>query len=235
MPITSNMSFSMSPMFGWGEYGLSYGFSTSLNFNFGGGWNLSIAGGIGNQYYGSNFSFSYKKWGAGYGLTHYYEQNVGAINYAGEQNVGTISVLLGGASIRISNDLFGDHNDRWRSSAVEIGYRDFVIGTYVTNNDGKKDSEDYQKLDERKNKSIEINENGNRQWAKGESFSAPFWIGFKSGNQICRFGFSHPFVQDKTQNMIHKTLAPTPLFKGYSSFVYGIYVYSGYDSPYSLW
>lgn len=234
IPITSNMGFSMSPMFGWGEYGLSYGLSACLNFNFGDGWNFSISEGIGNQYYGGNFSFSYKKWGAGYGLTHYYEQNIGAVNYAGEQNVGTISALLGGVSLRISNDLFGDHHDRWRSSAVEIGYKNFVLGTYVTNNNGKKESEDYQKLNEKK-ESIEIDIKGNKQWTKGESFSAPFWIGYKSGNQIYRFGFSHPFIQDKTQNMIHKTLAPTPLFKGYSSFAYGIYVYSGYDSPYSLW
>lgn len=72
-------------------------------------------------------------------------------------------------------------------------------------------------------------------WEKGEVFSAPFWIGFKSGNQIQRIGFSHKVVQNITQNGVHKGFAHTPYFLGYNYFNKGIFYQSGYNSPISIW
>lgn len=71
-------------------------------------------------------------------------------------------------------------------------------------------------------------------WPKGEAYSAPLWVGYKLGNQIYRFGYSHPQIQDKTQNAVH-SLIKSPHFKNYDKFKTGAYVYSGYNSPYSLW
>lgn len=232
IPINSSMSVSVSPMIGLGEYGLAAGMSVGLNYNFGDDWNFRLSGGGGNQYYGGNFSFSYKDWGAGYGLTHYYDQKIDNVNSLGSQNVGTISALLGGVSVRFSNDAVGDHEDRWRSNAVEIAYKKFSIGTYVTTNDGS-DASGGKNTDGFVVSDIEGRDKG--EWLIGEVYSAPLWFGFKYDNQVYRFGYSCAEVQDCTQNFVHKHIAPTPLFTDYNYLRKGAYVYSGYDSPYSLW
>ncbi len=84
-------------------------------------------------------------WGGGYGYTRYNEQTIGKDNTLGAQSVGTISALISGVSIRFSNDILGltgEKHDRWRTNAVEIGYRNYVIGSYINTNDGSKESWD---------------------------------------------------------------------------------------------
>ena len=66
-------------------------------------------------------------------------------------------------------------------------------------------------------------------------FSAPIWIGVKSGNHIQRFGYSFKGVQQATQNIIHRFLTKTPYFSNYGHLSKGVYIYSGYDSPCNLW
>ncbi len=238
IPINNNVNLSLSPAFSLGANGLTAGVSAMASMQFG-DWGFSLSAGAGNKYVGGDFAFSYDGWGAGYGLTHYYSETVQG-NRLGSQNVGTISLLLRGVSIRVSNDLFGNKkHDRWRSSAVEIGFKDFTIGTYVTTNNGKKESNN--NVNSKAEAPIwgENNDDKNGDslgaWEKGEVFSAPFWIGFKSGNQIQRIGFSHKVVQNITQNGVHKGFAHTPYFLGYNYFNKGIFYQSGYNSPISIW
>ncbi len=218
IPVTSNASVSVSPMMGMGETGLSCGLGMSLGFDFGNDWNASVSACYGNQYYGGTASFSYKDWGGGFGYTRYNEQTIGKDNTLGAQSVGTISALISGVSIRFSNDCIGDKNDRWRSSAVEIAYKNFVTGTYVTNNDGKEDSKDIGYIGDRKIENMSKykgKDKGKGIWEDGRVYSSPFWIGFKAGNQVHRFGYSHTFVQKATQNFVHEHLVKTAQFKNY--------------------
>lgn len=246
IPVTSHMSISMSPMYGWGEYGLTGGGCLSLAFNFGDGWNISLSGTFSNQYYGGGFMFSHKKFGAGYSLTHYNENYDGKGNYLGAQNVGTLTAITSIGTVRVSNDLWGDRADRWRTSAVEIERKGYTLGSYITTNHGSEDSRNYANSKDIKSPlGYEVGttwserENNRVRWLRGNVFSAPIWIGFKSGNQIRRFGYSHISVQNRTQNRIHKWTGD-PLFEGDKkfgsyNFTEGVYIYSGYNSPFSLW
>lgn len=41
-------------------------------------------------------------------------------------------------------------------------------------------------------------------WLNGKTYMAPFWVGFRQGNNITRSGYSHWLVQDLTQNFTHQ-------------------------------
>lgn len=237
IPVTSNISISISPMLGWGEYGLTGGGCLSLAFNFGDGWNISLSGTFSNQYYGGAFSFAHKRFGLGYGFTHYKEQSINNDYVFGGQNVGTISALIGGVSVRVSNDLFAfEGHDRWRTSAVEAGYKKFTIGTYVTTNDGENESPElpYNPDNLPKGRDWASPKKKHFQWTNGKAFSAPIWIGYKSGYHIRRFGYSFVGAQRGTQNFIHSFMK-TPYFTNYDDLKSGVYIYSGFDSPCNLW
>ena len=106
-----------------------------------GDFSASVSGGITNNYIGWNAEASYGGWGAGFGKTYYGEQTVRG-NVLGKQTVGAITLLApGDVSFRLYNDMFGQSgHDRWRTSAAELTIGDFSVGTYVTTNDGKKES-----------------------------------------------------------------------------------------------
>jgi len=86
-----------------------------------------------------------------------------------------------------------------------------------------------------------LNNNCNREpysaWANGQTYSSPLWVGFKMNSSVYRYGYSHPLVQDRTQNVIHKWFPPgrTNFFNKYDNYQYGTYNYYGYNNPYSLW
>ena len=63
------------------------------------------------------------------------------------------------------------------------------------------------------------------------------WVGYKANGSVHRFGYSHPLVQDRTQNVVHKWFPPgrTNFFNKYDFFRRGGYNYIGYNNPYSLW
>jgi len=79
------------------------------------------------------------------------------------------------------------------------------------------------------------NRKNNGAYENGETFSRPGWVGFKAKGQVYRFGYSHPLVQDRVQNVTHKYIVPTSFFNRYENFQSGPYIYTGYNSPYSLW
>ncbi len=231
-----------------------YFLNASLCLDFRGGWRANLSFGATNQYSGWYARMAFRGLKIGYGETYYNEQYIASykelpsgetINTGyslGEQTVGTITVQIDGWQLRVSNDCLGDRQDRWRTSAVEITKGNLTLGTSVTTNNGKEASETANK--EYPRYSIENgiisnyikNESPHEGiWKKGVAYSAPLWIGFKNGNQIYRFGYSHIQVQDKTQNFVHENIAATPLFKNYKYFQQGIFIYSGTNSPISIW
>lgn len=81
------------------------------------------------------------------------------------------------------------------------------------------------------------------RWENGQTYSSPLYIGYRSGNNITRLGYSHRAFQHYTQNIgAHKSgflgipfFGHANYFMGYDNFQSGSYNYSGYYNPYSLW
>lgn len=246
VPLNDHLGFAFSPSFSWTEGGLTAGMLASLSYTDG-DFSASVSGGITNNYVGWNAEASYGGWGAGFGKTYYGEQTVRG-NVLGKQTVGAITLLApGDVSFRLYNDMFGQSgHDRWRTSAAELTIGDFSVGTYVTTNDGKKESDihgyDPNIVDPYLGANPErvIHVNGRDQkvgggWPNGKVYSAPFWVGIKSGSQIYRFGVSARIVQSLTQNLVHRYLVPTPYFIPGKEFYRGLYSSFGHNSPLSLW
>ncbi|SEA66463.1 RHS repeat-associated core domain-containing protein [Segatella bryantii] len=234
IPINDHLSISLSPSFGFGENGLTAGMLSSFSYTDD-HLNINISGGITNNYSGWNISGTYDQWGGGFGKTYYNAETVKG-NVLGKQIVGTVTLLARGkVSFSLSNDMFGKkYNDRWRTSAAELSIGDFSIGTYVTTNDGKRESHGHHDSNTR-DPIIGYNKHNMGAWNNRKVYCAPFWIGFKYGNQIHRFGYSAKIVQSLTQNVVHKYLVPTPYFIPGKEFYSGPFSYAGYNSPLSLW
>lgn len=74
-----------------------------------------------------------------------------------------------------------------------------------------------------------------RAWRHGNIFSAPFWVGYRTGNSIQRIGYSHQYVQSLTQNAVHRYLVRTPFFTGTDNLYQGVYSSYGFNNPLSIW
>ncbi|KAA0992689.1 polymorphic toxin type 23 domain-containing protein [Dyadobacter aurulentus] len=205
--------------------------STSISA---GNWNFSVGGGGGNNHSAYGGSISYKGYGAGYYQTRY-GGATGPDGMSNSQVVGGASLSLGKVSIRIENDFFAfNHQDRWRSNALEIGIGDFVVGTRLYNNDPKGGKQGIKNLPDLMGN---FNKHDNQAWENGQTYNAPFWVGYRFGNTVERIGYSHPIFQDRTQNFIHLRFPPgyQHFYTRYDQFNYGIFMQSGYYNPYSLW
>jgi RHS repeat-associated protein len=215
--------------------GFNYGANVNLEFDK---LNVGLAIGGGNNHWGWNVSARYEDgWGLGYGKT-YYGNAIGPDGQSNKQILGNVSLFWKGGSFRISNDLWGDGKDRWRTSAAELSIEDFSIGTYIYTNWGNVESEQIDPDGDHTNPNAKapiLGANKKGAWKNGQVYNAPFWIGYRNGNQISRIGFSHSMVQNLTQNAVHKYLTPTPYFLNYDYFNSGLYFYSGYYNPFSLW
>jgi hypothetical protein len=70
----------------------------------------------------------------------------------------------------------------------------------------------------------------------GRVYSAPMWIGVRTGNRMERIGYSFRGSQDLQQNGIHTTfIGDQNYYLDYRDFNRGWYGYSGYNNPFSLW
>jgi hypothetical protein len=201
-----------------------------------GDFNISAGMGVGDNYVGWNASATYAGWGAGYGQTSYGSSEIMG-QQLGAQRIGTYAAFFNHNSFTISNDLWGDKGDRWRTSAAELTIGKWSAGTYLYTNDGGKAS-NYQ-IDQSDNcippAPVGMKKSGKLQThTNGRPYSAPFWVGYRNGNQVTRMGFSHRTVHNLTQNMVHKYMN-TPYYMSYDEFRGGGYFYTGYRNPLSLW
>ena len=229
VPVNSHFGLTFSPSFGFGTDGITAGifgsaYYTSKDFD------LSLGIGLSNTYYGWNANASSHGWGGGFGQTYY-----DAVGNLGAQKVGTYSVQLGhSVSFRISNDLWGDGFDRWRTSAAELSIGNFSLGTYVTTNWGSEESGDKTNMNGR-DILLGSNLHDLGAWEKGEVYFAPLWIGYSNKYISYKFGYSHKYVQSLTQNFVHKYISPTSFFNRYDFFRAGGYFSIGRSNPLSLW
>lgn len=230
IPFGKHFSLSATPVFGFGTDGFSAGLFESVNYtndNF----SMSIGGGAGNDYMGWKASVGIGDFGVGYGQTSFSERTFNG-NHLGAQTVGTFSVSYKDASFSISNDLWGDRKDRWRTTAAELTIGSCSVGTYVYGNWGAEESNG--KTQDVSAPLLGRNEKM-KAWENGKVYFAPLWIGYSNNNQVFRFGYSHPMVQNLTQNFVHKYITPTPYFLNYNNFKEGCYSYFGTLNPISIW
>jgi len=235
IPLGGGFGLSISPALGLGTGGFTGGMMFSGYYSNG---DFSIGAGIGagNNYWGWNASATYKGYGGGYGQTSYKASEVMG-QKLGAQKVGTYTAFFNHNSFSISNDLWGDKQDRWRTSAVEMTIGKWSVGTYLYTNDGRNASG--EEMDPSDNcippRPVGIKKSGEREtWTNGRPYYAPFWVGYRKGNQVTRMGFSHEVVHNLTQNMVHKYMS-TPYYMSYDEFRRGGYFYTGYRNPLSLW
>jgi len=203
----------------------------SEGMNLGGTYHngdVSLSAGFGvtgNSYsYGGGISYQ------DVGISHYrttFGNATGPDGKPNNQTVGGWGLNIGDFSLRIENDLFGDKRDRWRTSAVEIGYKNFAIGTNVYTNEPDGTTDDgYSSFWKR----------AKEAYSGSTAFSSPLYVGFKHGGRVTRIGLNQPWVQDATQNGVHLFLSKSsPLFHTPYGEYSSAYRYSGYYNPYSLY
>lgn len=234
-PINSHFSISFAPMFGFGSGGLTAGFGVFAGYN-NGDFSVQIGAGAGSLYSAWNAMATIDGWGGGFGKT-FYTESVFYGNNISSQSTGTIALAFPNGTFSVSNDLWGDKQDRWRTTSAELAIGSISIGTYVSTNWGAEESEGLHYLDKRDD-ICGYNPNTNDKglaWNNGKVFEAPLWLGLRHGNHINRIGYSHRYIQSLTQNFVHKNIVKTPYFLNYNSFNEGIFMYSGYNNPFTLW
>jgi RHS repeat-associated protein len=246
-----NFSISATPGFGFGLEGLYVGGHLTAMFDDG---TTSIYGSVGagtNIKYAYGYGGTYKGWGAGRYYTSYGDK-IGPDGKPNPQVVGGLNIYgrIAGepASIRIENDFLSGTGDKWRSNAIELSWSKYSIGTNLYNNDpaGEGLGQDLNGTDRRGNlhplREGRYNRKGEllqySAWKNGQTYYSPLWFGIRNGNTINRIGFSHPSVQDVTQNNVHRLFPPG--YQNYYNkygrdFYQGPTNYSGYYNPFSLW
>jgi RHS repeat-associated protein len=233
---------------GIGIFG-SYYANTNVKQNFitrrGNVFSLNGGVGYGNNNWGWNANAAFNGYGIGYGQT-YYGNDIGPDEKRNNQTVGSFTIMGPKGSFNIQNDFlaFGfGRKDRWRSNAVEITIGNFSIGTWLYNNDpsGEGQIRDLDAVNRmgRKNRPIK-NANEKDQvggWPEGKVYASPLYIGLRTGNSISRFGYSSPWVQEFTQNVVHRwfPFGRQNYYTDDSQFIEGVYLYSGHYNPYSIW
>ena len=154
---------------------------------------------------------------------------------ADSQTTATLGVYFhGDVNFRISNDLWGDGEDRWRTTAAELTIGKYSVGSYVITNYGK---EEGGGNDDGRKAPWPVGKNLNKKydaWKDGRVFSAPLWFGYKSNSQVTRFGVSFPVIQNLTQNLVHKGFGHAPFYLNYRYMKKGPYSYSGFDNSISI-
>ncbi len=198
---------------------------------------FGVSAQAGENHYGIGGFYKYKETGLGYHSTKYGDA-IGPDGVANPQTVGGLTYYSNHFSFRIENDFLAfKDQDRWRSNAIEISYKDFMIGTTLYNNNRQEgDPVIKGKYSHAKGKY--------GRWVDGQTYSSPVYFGFRSGNTIERIGYSHRAIQNALQNnMVHKKgllwglfpIGKANYFLDYKYFDRGIYLYSGWNNPFSLW
>jgi RHS repeat-associated protein len=225
------------------SYSVGYGFLGGFNASAGhsysiGNWDIGFGIGGGKNYWGWNTSATYEGYGLGYGKT-YYGGAIGPDGLSNAQTVGSGTIFFNHNSFTLQNDVsfLGGDGDRWRTNAWELTIGDISFGSYIYTNYGEKASDGMQ--DENLKSPIwgENRNKGLSAWINGKAYFAPMWFGMRTGNRMERIGYSFRGSQDLQQNGIHSrtSFGKQNYYLDYSDFRTGIYLHSGYYSPFSLW
>jgi hypothetical protein len=189
-------------------------------------WNFSVGMdaykakqnfGLGTGFAGIEFNNNYN-YGASYYLTKYYQSD--------RQISGIIGIFFQDFQIRFEDDILSypfvgfKIYDRYRSAALEIQYKNFIVGTniYTTDINGLTD------FSNKNNKGI---------YKTGYQISSPLYAGYKTHDFILRLGVNNKLGGLIGQNSWHRFLFQTPDFKtgDYNQ----LFIQLGVDKPYTLY
>ena len=221
-----NTYFHFSPGLGYDSLN---GLHLGCDFGIGrqmGNWNFSADFGIGLNLLAVGGYASYKKIGLGY-YTAFFGNADGPDGQSNEQIVGGIQLFTKNFSLRFENDFLfqGNKYDRWRTAAIEIDIKNFIVGTNIYSNEPNKEYEDYS------SSTWKINGNA---YSNGEIYHSIFYVGYRYSNRIVRIGINHPVIQDIIQNGWH-SLFNKPYFITPHDQYFSFYFYIGYYNPFTLY
>lgn len=157
-----------------------------------------------------------------YGIAYYLNKY-----YQGDKQIsGIIKFHLNDFRINFEDDILAypftgfKVYDRYRSAALEIRYRKFILGTNVYTSDinGVTDA-------------LPSNSKGN--YVTGKQLSSPVYLGYVVNDLILRYGINNKTGGLISQNIWHRLFFNSPDFK------YGDYnnqfIQIGFDKPYTLY
>jgi hypothetical protein len=232
IPVGDNISLSVSPGIGMSSGGSLVG---GLNFSgtyTSGDWAFTAGHGVGNTHNSMFGSATYYDRANSQYFSYY------ATYFGGQykQTVGGLGYSKGDFSIRFENDFFAHSGDKYRTNAIEFGLGDFVMGTNLWTNNPDPNNENKDWNPDGTNLRGKTNKHGNGAWNNGQVLSAPLYFGYSQGNAVTRAGISNPWVQDRTQNFIHKNFLPgyQHFYNNYDNMKQGPWSYSGYYNPFTL-
>jgi hypothetical protein len=193
-----------------------------------GDWEITAGYSGGANFIGYGLDSGFKGYGAGYYRT-IYGREIGIDGNPNPQIKGGIRLTTQDISLRIENDMFGDGKDRWRTSAAELEAGYFLIGTNIYTNAPDPGTE----LDPvYESRFFKRKREGT--YSDGKVYSSPVYIGFRHEEHVLRLGADHPFVQDVTQNFIHKYFSKSPYFTTPYGDYFLPYIKTGFYNRYSL-
>ena len=175
------------------------------------------------QTFGSGISFAGICYDAGdYGITYY----VNKYHQGDKQISGIVGLHLNNFRINFEDDILAypftgfKVYDRYRSAAMEIRYKGFLIGTNVYTSDinGLTDAS----LD-----------NGKGCYVTGKQLSSPLYLGYADKDFILRYGINNKTGGLIGQNGWHRLFFNTPDFK--SGDYNNPFIQIGIDKPYTLY
>lgn len=172
--------------------------------------------GLGTSYAGITFDDGY--YGATYYLNWYHQGD--------KQVSGLISLHLDDFRINFEDDILAypfvgfKVYDRFRTGALEIRYKEFMVGTnvYTSDMDGRTDMSPDNILG---------------IYHTGKQVSSPIYVGYSTHNLIMRLGLNNKTGGLVGQNSWHRYLFNTPDFK--PGDFNNLFFQLGVDKPYTLY
>jgi hypothetical protein len=172
--------------------------------------------GLGTGYAG--IDYNNRNNGASYYLIRYFQGN--------PQTSGIIHLYSKDFQFRFEDDILAypfvgfKVYDRYRTAAMEVRYKGFMLGTnvFTTDIDGLTDFS---------------TTNTKGTFRNGKQISSPLYVGYTSHDLLLRLGINNQTGGWLGQNFWHKLLFQTPDFKSgnYSDF----FLQTGIDKPYTLY
>jgi RHS repeat-associated protein len=226
-----DFSITMSPTFSANSVGASISASYQT-----GDWTFSVSANVSGSY-GGNSAGSYESRIGG--MVKYYDDehniggSIGFIHYGGTdpQNNWVASARFGDFTFATSNDA-GVGGDKYRTAAIEFGYRDLSAGALIYTTDHGSERSNW------KSKMWGENANNQGSYTEGGRKSSPVYVGYKRNGMSYRAGIDGPFVQDFVQNGWHYFI--NKVFGSNSAYFETdydtpskFYYYQGTYSPYS--
>lgn len=172
--------------------------------------------GLGTSFAGVEFDDG--KYGGSYYVNKYYQGD--------KQVSGIVSLYLNDFRINFEDDILAypftgfKVYDRYRTAALEVRFKGFMIGTnvYTTDINGVTDAS--------------LN-NSKGAYSDGQQISSPIYAGYATNGMILRYGINNRVGGIAGQNGWHRSLFNTPDFK--SGDYKNQFLQIGVDKPYTLY